>query len=167
MTKGSPFSHQPQNKSLILMVIFILLAISSASSPIPFVALIFGYLAYRQFVAYRLVGYYHLYQDLMFNRGITNIERLAKHTRQTPQYVYEKLNNLVRQGYFPTITINRDTGEIMLPGAPIKPAGAGRAPDSAVMEAYTCTACKASCQKPRGVLTCEYCGSPLARNAGQ
>ena len=156
-----------QSPAVIKIIVFILLAMGSVVLLNPLPMMLFAYLAYRQYKAFRLIGYFNQYQQLMFGQGITSIPGLAQATNQTPGYVSSQINAMVRQGFMPPVSIQQSTGEIIFPG---KGPGAarrgqigGQMVDQVVeMEAYTCTACKANCQKPKGQLVCDYCGSTLA-----
>ena len=145
---------------VLKLVLFIVLAVGSTVFMNPIPVLLFGYLAYRQYKTFRLIGYFNQYLQLMSRQGVTSVPVLAQRMGQTPQYVSTQLNAMVRQGFLPPITIDRNTGEIMFPG---RGAGGHGHAGAIEMEAYTCTACKASCQKPKGQLVCDYCGSALTR----
>lgn len=102
------------------------------------------------------------YVGLLSSGNATSVQALANATAQTPEFVQNDVQNMIRKMFFTNAFIELGTGEIIIGH---RQQAATNTVQSTSNEVITvkCAGCGAVNSKQKGInATCDYCGSPLA-----
>ncbi len=104
----------------------------------------------------RQVKRFKKYIALISGQQMTSLENIAASTNQPVEFVAKDIQQMIKKRFFAHATIDTATNEIVIVGKMKKTEA------QVEMEAYVCSACDATGEKPKGASAeCEYCGSPV------